>query len=127
MTRMAGSKSVTDFLGVKPEYGAMGAQTIADTAREFASITEGNALTANAGMKATAEMAAAQHYQDASARASSAGAQSQIVGDIASGLGGFAAKGLTGGGGGSFGNSGWGSFGDYSSGLSGAAIPGMFG
>ena len=91
MTRMAGSiKGVTDFLGVKPEYGAMGAQTIADTAKEFAAVTEGNAMAANAGMKAQADIAAAQHYADASATAANASAQSSMIGGIAGGLGGLA-------------------------------------
>ena len=85
-----GIKGVTDFLGVKPEYGAMGAQTIADTAKEFAAVTEGNAMAANAGMKAQADIAAAQHYADASATAANASAQSSMIGGIAGGLGGLA-------------------------------------
>jgi len=107
MTRMAGSiKGVTDFLGVKPEYGVMGSQSIADQAREVAAITQGNALAANAGMKAQADMAAAEHYADAAIAAGQAQGQESMIGGIAGGLGGLApgiAKFLgKGGGGGSF-------------------------
>lgn len=90
MTRMAGSKNVTDFLGIKPEYGAIGSQDIADTAREFASVTQSNALTANAELKAEADMAAAQHYEDASATAANASAQASLVGGFARGIEGLA-------------------------------------
>jgi hypothetical protein len=91
MTRMAGSvKGVTDFLGIKPEYGVMGSQTIADTAREIAAITEGNALARNAGLKAEADMAAAQHYGAAEIAAGQAQGQASLVGGIASGIGGLA-------------------------------------
>ena len=107
---MAGQvKGITNFLSVKPEYGVMGSQNIADTAREFASVYEGNALAANAGMKATADMAATQHYADASARAADASFNSSIVGGVAGGLKGaapaiakFLGKGGGGGGLGSF-------------------------
>jgi len=102
---MAGSKNVTDFLGIKPEYGAIGSQDIADTAREFAAVTAGNALTANAGLKAQADIASAQHYADASATAANASAQSSMIGGIAGGLGGLASGiGSLGGGGSSFGS-----------------------
>jgi len=104
MTRMAGSKNVTDFLGIKPEYGAMGSQDIADTAREFAAVTQGNALAANAGLKAQADIASAQHYADAAVAQGQAAGQSSMVGGIASGLGGLSGfmpkGGLFGGGGG---------------------------
>jgi len=90
MTRMAGSKNVTDFLGIKPEYGAMGSQDIADTAREFAAVTQGNAMAANAGLKAQADIAAAQHYADAGVAAGAAAGQASMVGGIAGGLGGLA-------------------------------------
>jgi hypothetical protein len=104
MTRMAGSKNVTDFLGIKPEYGAIGSQDIADTAREFAAVTAGNALTANAGLKAQADIAAAQHYKDVSARATNASTEA-MVGKIAGDLIGFAGGiGKLGGGGSSFGS-----------------------
>ena len=87
---MAGSiKGVTDFLGVKPNYGAQGSQTIADTAKEFATVTQGNALTANAGMKAQADIASAQHYADAQVAAGNAAGQSAMVSGIAGGIGGL--------------------------------------
>ena len=90
MTRMAGSiKGVTDFLGVKPNYGAQASQTIADTAKEFATVTKGNALTANAGMKAQADIAAAQHYADAEVAAGAAQGQASMVRGIAGGIGGL--------------------------------------
>ena len=90
MTRMAGSiKGVTDFLGVKPNYGAQASQTIADTAKEFATVTQGNALTANAGMKAQADIAAAQHYADAQVAAGAAQGQASMVGGIAGAIGGL--------------------------------------
>ena len=87
---MAGSKNVTDFLGIKPEYGAIGSQDIADTAREFAAVTQGNALTANAGLKAQADIASAQHYADATAAGAQAQSQASMVGGIVGGLGGLA-------------------------------------
>jgi len=87
---MAGSKNVTDFLGIKPEYGAIGSQDIADTAREFAAVTQGNALTANAGLKAQADIASAQHYADAGVAAGAAAGQASMVGGIVGGLGGLA-------------------------------------
>ena len=87
---MAGSiKGVTDFLGVKPNYSAQGSQTIADTAKEFAMVTKGNALTANAGMKAQADIASAQHYADAQVAAGNAAGQSAMVSGIAGGIGGL--------------------------------------
>lgn len=101
MTRMAGSiKGVTDFLGVKPNYGAQASQTIADTAKEFATVTKGNALTANAGMKAQADIAAAQHYADAQVAAGAAQGQASMVGGIAGAIGGLGGLFGSGGGGG---------------------------
>ena len=126
---MAGSiKGVTDLLGVKPNYSAIGSQNIADTAREFATVTQGNALAANAGMKAQADIAAAEHYADAQVAAGNAAGQASMVSGIASGIGGLGGmfKGGFGGGGGSFGGSGFGSFGDYSGGLK-SYNPGVFG
>ena len=88
---MAGQvKGVTDFLGVKPEYGMIGSQGIADQAREVAAITAGNALATNAGLKARADMAAAEHYADASIAAGQAQGQASMIGGIASGLAGLA-------------------------------------
>ena len=106
MTRMAGSKNVTDFLGIKPEYGAIGSQDIADTAREFAAVTQGNALTANAGLKAQADIASAQHYADAAVAQGQAQGQASMVGGIAGAIGGL---------GGLFGGSGGGSAGTKAS------------
>ena len=106
MTRMAGSKNVTDFLGIKPEYGAIGSQDIADTAREFAAVTQGNALTANAGLKAQADIASAQHYADAAVAQGQAQGQASMVGGIAGAIGGL---------GGLFGGSGGGSVGTKAS------------
>ncbi len=89
MTRMAGSKNVTDFLGIKPEYGAIGSQNIADTAREIAAITQGNALATNAGLKATADIASAQHYADAGVAAADSAAQAAMGTAVSDGLIGF--------------------------------------
>ena len=90
MTRMAGSiKGVTDFLGVKPEYGRMGSEAIGRAAQEFSKVTQGNALTANAGMKAQADIAAAQHYADAQVAMGAAEGQSSMVSGITSGIGGL--------------------------------------
>lgn len=93
---MAGSKGVTDFLGIKPEYGAIGSQDIADTAREFASVLQGNALNANAKLKAQADIKAAQHYADAQgAMVDSAGGMAAVdaVTQGVEGLGRFMHKG----------------------------------
>jgi len=102
MQRMAGqAKGITEFLGVKPEYGMIGSQGIADQAREVAAITAGNALATNAGLKARADMAAAEHYADATIAAGQAQGQASMIGGIASGLGGLAGGiGKLGGGGG---------------------------
>jgi len=128
---MAGQvKGVTDFLGVKPAYAEMGSEAIGRAAQEFSKVTQGNALAANAGMKAQADIQSAQHYADAGVAAGAAAGQASMVGGIASGLGGLAggfSKAGASGGGSSFGNSGFGSFGNYSGGLSGTPIPGMFG
>ncbi len=83
---MAGSKKITDFLGVKPEYSAIGSQNIADTARELAAVTQGNALTANAGLKAQADIAAAQHYADATAAGAQAQSQASMVVELQAAL-----------------------------------------
>ena len=138
MTRMAGSnKALTNFIGVKPEYGAMGAENIGRRAQEFAMVTQGNALAANAGMKGLADIQSAQAYADAGVAAGEAAGQASMIGGIASGIGGLAGgfgKGGAGGGassaGYSFGGSnvlGGGLIGDYSGGLTGTPIPGMFG
>ena len=103
MTRMAGSKNVTDFLGIKPEYGAIGSQDIADTAREFAAVTQGNAMAANAGLKAQADIASAQHYADAAVAQGQAQGQASMVGGIAGAIGGLGGLFKGGGGGGGFG------------------------
>ena len=90
MTRMAGSiKGVTDFLGVKPEYGEMAAENIGRRAQEFARVTQGNALAANAGMKGLADIQSAQAYRDAGVAAAGSAAQASMVGDVATGLIGF--------------------------------------
>ena len=87
---MAGSnKGVTDFLGIKPAYGEMANENIGRRAQEFAMITEGNALAANAGMKGLADIQSAQHYADAEVARGQAAGQSAMVGGIASGLGGL--------------------------------------
>ena len=91
MRRMAGSKGVTDFLGIKPEYGEMGAENIGRRAQEFAMVTQGNALAANAGMKGLADIQSAQAYRDAEVAVGQAAGQSAMVGGIASGLGGLSA------------------------------------
>jgi hypothetical protein len=89
--RMAGSiKGLGSFLGTRPDYAAQGAQSVQDAAREFASVTEGNALVTNAGLKAQADIASAQHYADAAAAGAQAQSQASMVGGIASGLGGLA-------------------------------------
>jgi len=91
MTRMAGSiKGIGSFLGTRPDYAAQGTQSVVDAAREFATVAEGNALATNARLKAAADIAAAQHYEDASATAANASAQASLVGGIASGIGGLA-------------------------------------
>ena len=90
MTRMAGSiKGVTDFLGIKPAYGEMAAEDIGRRAQEFAMITQGNALAANAGMKGLADIQSAQAYADAGVAAGQAAGQASMVGGIASGIGGL--------------------------------------
>lgn len=137
MTRMAGSiKGVTDFLGVKPEYGEMGAENIGRRAQEFAMVTQGNALAANAGMKGLADIQSAQAYADAGIAAGQAAGQASMIGGIASGIGGLAGgfskvgAGAASSAGSSFGGSnvlGGSLIGDYSGGLSGTPIPGMFG
>ena len=87
---MAGSiKGVTDFLGVKPEYGMIGSQGIADQAREVAAITAGNALATNAGLKAQADIASAEHYADATIAAGQAEGQASMIGGIAGGFAGL--------------------------------------
>ena len=90
MTRMAGSnKALTNFIGVKPEYGAIGAENIGRRAQEFATVTQGNALAANAGMKGLADIQSAQAYADAGVAAAGSAAQSSMVGSVAEGLIGF--------------------------------------
>ncbi len=136
MTRMAGTvKGITDFLGTKPVYAQMGAEAIGRNAQEFAKVTQGNALAANAGMKGLADIQSAQAYADAGVAAGAAAGQASMVGGIASGLGGLAGGFSKAGGGAassagsSFGGSNvlGGLIGDYSGGLTGTAIPGMFG
>ena len=91
MTRMAGSiKGLGSFLGTRPDYAAQGTQSVVDAAREFASVAEGNALVTNAGLKAQADIASAQHYADATAAGAQASSQASLVGGIAGGLGGLA-------------------------------------
>ncbi len=88
---MAGQvKGVTDFLGVKPAYAEMGSEAIGRAAQEFSKVTQGNALAANAGMKAQADIQSAQHYADAGVAAGAAAGQASMVGGIAGGLGGLA-------------------------------------
>jgi len=91
MTRMAGSiKGIGSFLGTRPDYAAQGSQSVVDAAREFSSVAEGNALVTNAGLKAQADIAAAQHYADATAAGAQAQSQASMIGGIAGGLGGLA-------------------------------------
>ena len=91
MTRMAGqAKGITDFLGTKPAYAQMGAEAIGRNAQEFARVTQGNALAANAGMKGLADIQSAQAYADAGVAAGAAAGQASMVGGIASGIGGLA-------------------------------------
>ena len=87
---MAGSnKALTNFIGVKPEYGEMAAEDIGRRAQEFARVTQGNALATNAGMKGLADIQSAQAYADAGVAAGQAAGQSAMVGGIAEGLIGF--------------------------------------
>lgn len=91
MTRMAGSvKGISSFLNLKPGYGDIGGQGIQDTAQEIATIMQGNAMAANAGLKAEADIESAQHYADARVAAGAAAGQASMVGGIASGLGALA-------------------------------------
>ncbi len=88
---MAGQvKGITGFLGTKPAYAQMGAEAIGRNAQEFAKVTQGNALAANAGMKGLADIQSAQAYADAGVAAGAAAGQASMVGGIASGLGGLA-------------------------------------
>ena len=101
MTRMAGSiPGLTDFLGTKPEYGRLGAESIGRTAQEYASITQGNAMLKNAEMKAQADIEAAQAYADAGVAAGQAAGQASMVGGIAGAIGGLGGLFGSGGGGG---------------------------
>jgi hypothetical protein len=103
--RFAGSKNITDFLGVKPGYAAQGNEAIAGDAREFGARAEANAMVSNAGLKAQADIMSAQHFADAAVAKGEAAGQSSMVGGIAGGLGGLSGfipkGGLFGGGGGS--------------------------
>ena len=88
---MAGSiKGLNSFLGSKPDYTAQAGQSIKGSAEEFMKRTEGNAMVSNAGLKAAADIASAQHYADAGVAAAGAAGQASMVGGIASGLGGLA-------------------------------------
>ena len=127
MTRMAGQiKGITNFLGTKPQYGNIGGQSINDAADDFQTVVFGNAQLRNAGLKAQADIASAQHYADAQAAAGAAQGQASMVSGIASGIGGLGGLFGKAGGGGGFGGSGFGSFGDYSGGLK-SYNPGVFG
>ncbi len=87
---MAGkAKGITDFLGTKPAYAQMGAEAIGRNAQEFAKVTQGNALAANAGMQGLADIQSAQAYADAGVAAAGSAAQAGIVSDLSSGLIGF--------------------------------------
>ena len=104
MTRMAGSiKGLNSFLGTKPDYTAQGGQSIKGNAEEFMKRTEGNAMVSNAGLKAAADVAAAQHYADAQVAAGQAQGQASMVGGIAGAIGGLGGL-FGGGGGGGFGS-----------------------
>ena len=50
--------------------------------REFAAITQGNALTENARLKAQADIASAQHYADAGVAAGEAAGQASMVSEV---------------------------------------------
>tara|TARA_Y100000389_G_scaffold65323_2_gene61397 strand:+ start:6739 stop:7110 length:372 start_codon:yes stop_codon:yes gene_type:complete len=91
MTRMAGSiKGIGSFLGTRPDYSDLGSQSVVEAARDFSSVTEGNAYLTNVGLKAEADMASSQHYADASAASAQAASQASIVGGFAGGIGGLA-------------------------------------
>ncbi len=98
---MAGqAKGITDFLGTKPAYAQMGAEAIGRNAQEFAKVTQGNALAANAGMKGLADIQSAQAYADAGVAAGAAAGQASMVGGIAGAIGGLGGLFGSGGGGG---------------------------
>ena len=87
---MAGQiKGITNFLGTKPQYGNIGGQSINDAADDFQTVVFGNAQLRNAGLKAQADIASAQHYADAQAAAGAAQGQASMVSGIASGIGGL--------------------------------------
>jgi len=88
MTRMAGSKNVTDLLGIKPEYGAIGSQDIADTARLFASVTQGNELTTNAVLDGASGMAGTRYWGDATISSGAQAGLTDAVAGVASGVSG---------------------------------------
>ena len=88
MTRMAGSiKGLGSFLGTRPDYASQGSQSVLDAAREFSSVAEGNALVTNAGLKAEADIAAAEHWKDVDAANAQANSQASIVGGFEKGIG----------------------------------------
>jgi len=90
MTRMAGSKNVTDFLGIKPEYGDIGLQDIANEGIESALVTRGNGLTTNAVLDGASGMAGTRYWGDATISSGAQAGLTDAVGGIASGIGGLA-------------------------------------
>ena len=89
MTRMAGHKGITNFLGTKPQYGNIGGQSINDAADDFRTVVFGNAQLRNAGLKAQADIASAQHYADVQPAIGAAQGQALLVSGITSGVDGF--------------------------------------
>ena len=91
MTRFAGQhKGITNFLGAKPNYSGMGADTTRAGAEEQINKFDANAKIANSQTQAVAQVEAANHWADATRAGASAQAQAGMVGDIASGIGSFA-------------------------------------
>ena len=96
MTRMAGSvKGISSFLNLKPGYGDIGGQGIQDTAQEIATIMQGNAMAANAGLKAEADIASAKHYGSAQRSIGNSQANAAIFGGAMSALGNIGSAAIT--------------------------------
>ena len=99
-TRFAGSK-IANFLGDKPNYDEIGSQATIDAAKGVANTALNNAKSADATMRAEAEVLASEANADAIRAGGQAQATASMAGSIGSAIGGLGSSIFSGGGGGS--------------------------
>ena len=87
--RFAGSSKIAGFIDEGPRYDLIGSKSAVNAAQDSVNTSMNNASTSDAVLSGQAQIAAANHYADATRAAGAAQGQASMVSGIAGGIGGL--------------------------------------